>query len=385
MKLNLFAIPLTLPASGRGRTVLNVFLALCLINFVASMLMDVEYTGEDITLAGMNIFHLQSFPEPAQSPQSPQIPADLELFPLGLDSLRPENIQQGHIYDCRFLATVGALVNTETGRRALFDNIKKLEDGDYQVKFPGTGETILVPALSTRELQMAARTRDYQAISARGLPPRRSSQSPFSAGIWLAVLEKAYGQYRNAHQDPLSVFKRFCKHSLLERRPTCISALPAYGAAYGATDDIASLLLAGPQKELQEHKTFSFECGEFGLGKGYVTLRQLRSWFERERIYRETVEEQTALLQGVNRGRLAIATTEINGDCQVYGLNSSHAYCVLSYDPSRKLIKLLDPYGQGDIKYAHSREALDGKEDGIFVVGLRDFNLLFSHLRVSAI
>ncbi|MFX8660774.1 hypothetical protein ABTM16_18905, partial [Acinetobacter baumannii] len=77
----------------------------------------------------------------------------------------------------------------------------------------------------------------------------------FQSGIWLPVLEKAYGQYRNAHQDVVSEFKRFCKHSIFELRPTCISELPSFGAAFGATDDEAAKLLTG--KVMKEYPTFS--------------------------------------------------------------------------------------------------------------------------------
>lgn len=85
-----------------------------------------------------------------------------------------------------------------------------------------------------------------------------------STGVWLPVLEKAYGQYRNEHQNYFDQIRRFCKHAILEGRLTANSDLPGFAVAYGATDDQAAVLLGC--RPLTEYRTLSFECGEFGFG-----------------------------------------------------------------------------------------------------------------------
>ena len=108
------------------------------------------------------------------------------------------------------------------------------------------------------------------------------------------------------------------------------------------------------------------------------------SWFNRVQVSRDFAIEQDAALRKCNQGRLlGIATTELNGNCQAYGLMPGHAYGIVGYSPERRAIKLKDPFGRGDLRRADSTKALDGFDDGVFEIGLSDFNLLFSHLRLA--
>ncbi|CAN5419689.1 hypothetical protein BH11CYA1_BH11CYA1_43060 [soil metagenome] len=352
----------------------RIFIGVCtllVLSSIISMLHDVEYTGQDISVRGPRIFAwLKGVVPPfclrsiktslASNPEGP-------LFVHGLDSLRPEVIVQGAVYDCRFLATVASYTATAAGRQALYDSIKSNKNGSYSVTFPGNNETVCVSKLTDEERLLYAKTKD---------------RSGRSAGIWLAVLEKAYGQYRNQHQDLLCQIRRAAKHIILEGRFTSDSRLPGFAAAYGATDDQAAQLLSA--RHLKELRAFSYECGDSGFGKDYVTLRQLSSWFNRDQVKRQFVCEQDAALRKASQSELlGIATTELNGDCEAYGLNPGHAYAVLSYNPDRCLLKLKDPFGRGDLCLANTKVALDGVDDGIFEIGLGDFNLLFSHLRLA--
>ena len=337
---------------------------------IISMLHDVEYTGQDVSVRGFRIFTWLKLivPKSLYAHQNTNLPKlDNVLFVRGLESLRPEYIEQGSVYDCRFLATVASLCARESGRRDLYSHIKTCSDGSYSVYFPGVNQTVVVSKLTPYELLLYAKTKD---------------QDCRSAGIWLAVLEKAYGQHRNLHQNLFDQARRFCKHAILEGRFTASSELPGFAAAYGATDDQAAVLLGA--RPLTEYKTFSFECGEFGFGKGYVTLRQLSSWFNRDQVSRDFASEQDAALrQGADKSLLGIATTELNGNCQAYGLMPGHAYGVLSYNPEKHALKLKDPFGRGDLRRANTTKPLDGVDDGVFEIGLSDFNLLFSHLRLA--
>jgi hypothetical protein len=337
---------------------------------IISMLHDVEYTGQDVSVRGFRIFTwLKAIvPKSIYADKSYSLPKpDSVLFANGLESLRPGNIEQGAIYDCRFLATVASFCASERGRRDLYSHIEARRDGSYSVYFPGVNEKVVVSKLSPYELLLYAKTKD---------------QDCRKAGIWLAVLEKAYGQYRNQHQNLFDQVRRFCKHAILEGRFTANSELPGFAAAYGATDDQAAVLLG--VRPLTEYKTFSFECGEFGFGKGYATLRQLSSWFNRDQVSRDFASEQDAALRkALGNGLLGIATTELNGNCQAYGLMPGHAYGVLAYNPEKRALKLKDPFGRGDLHRANTKKAIDGVDDGVFEIGLTDFNLLFSHLRLA--
>ncbi len=289
--------------------------------------------------------------------------------------IKPEQIRQGHIFDCRFLATVAAFTTTDAGQSALHNFIKEKSTTEgYSVYFPGLGKTVEIGKLTAREIALYARTRTRTTGT--------GSNAERNAGLWLPVLEKAYGTYRNQNLDLISSVRRFCRHTLFEGRPTSQSVLPGFGAAYGACDDYCALALTG--RELKEFPTHSFECGEYGLGKGYATWRQLRSWVDTRGVLSEFINAQDLALKASQAtGGIAIATTELNGNCAAYGLKPAHAYAVLAYDEKKKILRLKDPYGRGDLRAANASTARDGIDDGIFEINLIDFNYLFSHLRVS--
>jgi len=179
------------------------------------------------------------------------------------------------------------------------------------------------------------------------------------------VLEKVYGSYRNENLDFVSQAFRTVRHAIFEGRLTPTSIVPGVGAAYGASADQAVLLLTG--REVRNYPTFSFECGSYGLGKSYVTLRQMASWFNGKAVFANFIEEQNkALCQAMASEKPVIATTELNGDCAAYGLNPAHAYAVLGYQPERKIVLLKDPYGRGDLHAAGAKTPLDGRDDCIF-------------------
>jgi hypothetical protein len=118
--------------------------AILCLHLVIAMLQDVEYAGQDVTISGLRIFRFgktfrQSCSVGAGSREQ------LSLFPRGIDSIKPQAVVQGEIYDCRFLATVVSLIKNNRGRQLLLSNIKKLDNGDYSVTFAGIGETVVVP------------------------------------------------------------------------------------------------------------------------------------------------------------------------------------------------------------------------------------------------
>ena len=106
----------------------TISIVLCL-GAVVSMLHDVEYTGQDISVRGLRIFTWLKLlvPKSFYTPRELKLPRqESVLFARGLDSLRPEYIEQGAVYDCRFLATVASLCASESSRRQLFSFIMRI-------------------------------------------------------------------------------------------------------------------------------------------------------------------------------------------------------------------------------------------------------------------
>lgn len=85
------------------RIVVPISIVLCL-GAVVSMLHDIEYTGQDVSVSGARIFTWLKLlvTKSMYASKELKLPAaESVLFTRGLESLRPEFIEQGSVYDCR--------------------------------------------------------------------------------------------------------------------------------------------------------------------------------------------------------------------------------------------------------------------------------------------
>ena len=345
-------------------------LIVCILvsNLFLQILYDADYEDHDVTARGINIFTwLPKILGIKRDNFAAEKQETNEIFPRGLASIEPTCIRQQSLMDCKFLAGISSMARGERGKKTIYQAIHQNENGTFTVKFPGIAtEPITVEALTPEEKHYYSR-----AVGARGE----------SYGQWLPILEKAYGTYRIAHQGLWKANLRYLKHVILDFKFSSRPALAGFGASYGAIDDLGAQVLGGG--DTLSIETSSFELGEFGLGKGYVTLRQLQSWFDRVRAEKEIQEEQhKALCDAMTRGSIAVASTEISGEAARYHLFPGHAYGVLNYEPISRMITLKDPLC-ADIWERDSNKARDGVDDGFFKISLADFNVLFSRLRVQ--
>jgi hypothetical protein len=319
---------------------------------LTQMLVDIDYTGHDAIESGVRIFTwlplLKGHTPHFQTRKSPTG----QLFPLGINSIVPSALkqqqQQQQLYDCKFLAALSSLSRSDRGRKQLFRMFKQNADGTTTVTFPGApSEPITVSPLTDEEKFYYSTTGDE-----------------VKNGLWVPILEKAYGSYRVEHQDIPKTLLRLGEHAILDMRFTKAPGLLGFGASYGAGDEVGAQMLDGGYTRCIE--TTAFELGKFGLGKGYVTLRQLQSWFDRpgaEKTIQE--EEHNALVKAMHDGSIVVASTEISGDAEYYHLFSGHAYAVLDYDSKTRMLLLKDPLC-ADIWNPSTQSARDGVEDGLF-------------------
>jgi len=336
-----------------------------LVYFAVHLLMDVEYAGQDVTVRGPRVFSWARglVGKPALSADQQPVRA-VRLFAQGTDSIDPRTITQGAVYDCRFLAELSSFARTPKGRECIKQMIRQNADGTYTVTFPGPPPIpITVTPLTAMELKLYGKT-----------PPNNND-------IWLPVLEKAYGEYRITHQDALEHVFRTLKHGIFEWRWTSRPELPGFGASYGAKDDLAAVLLSG--HNLRRVPTVGVEIGEFGLAKGYVNTRQMRSWLNRDAVVAEIIGEQERLLkQAHDSDAIITATTEVAAS-EAQGLFSNHAYAILDYDPEKRELLIRDVMSKCDFVDPATGKVRDGRADGVFVLNLAEFNKYFSHVNVG--
>jgi hypothetical protein len=96
-----------------------------------------------------------------------------------LKSITPDAVKQGTIGNCYFLASLSALAATNP--QQIKDMIRENGDGTYTVTFPGDADNpVTVKAPTDAEMGL------YNGCSEHGL--------------WAAVMEKAYGQYRDENR-----------------------------------------------------------------------------------------------------------------------------------------------------------------------------------------
>lgn len=344
-----------------------LLLAYIAISFV-HLLCDVEYVGDD-TYSRINAFTSGIQPEAAATR-----PGDTDIIkePLfaNVDSVSGYFIKQELLYDCKLLATLASFARTPEHCAAIRAMFKENSDGSYTVTFPGDSVSpVTVSPITGRERRIYSRAIDFAGKD---------------AGLWLPVLEKAYGAYRMNHQDLREQIQRTIKHGLLDGRWSAAPELPGYACTFSCKDDLPSKLLTG-HGQVEMLETFSMQVGPFGIGKSYVSWRQVRSWWGRGAVFNEFIEEDHKyLVEAMKRNAIVVASTEIQADGREYGLRSSHAYAVMGYNPEKRILVVKDPYANGDFLDLATRRARDGRNDGVFPITLGEFNLFFSHLRIES-
>ena len=240
-----------------------------------------------------------------------------ELFAPGAPSLR--GIHQGPLGDCYLIGAVGAVVNRDPETlRAMID---PLPDGTFLVRFPG-GPVILVSSVSDAEIMLGSSDGDQ--------------------GIWLNVIEKAYGQ-----------------RVLADRRRD----VPAIDALWGARTATETLQLftgrAGYRLRFRPR------------GSPHVPDRALVAALS---------SPARAILIAAKRDRrlTCCGTTKAAAPP---GIAPNHSYAVLGYDPARDVVHVWNPWGN-EFQFTPAGppglEAGYPVQDGHFSVTLDDFIRIFA-------
>ncbi len=233
---------------------------------------------------------------------------------------RLEDVNQGTIGDCFFLAPLGALVHRDPER--VRGMIRDNGDGTFTVRF-GDGSTVRVAAPSDTELAM--------------------SSSTDRGGRWVPIFEKAFATVRN-NERPESKQK--------ESETDVI----ARGGAIGPS---IRTLTGRPFKQFPlrtRGKTDPPKDGEVE-----AKLPKLRE------ILLSSIEERRLACCGTPK---MVATPGVNG---------KHAYAVIGFDEKEDAVRLWNPHGN-NFKPKGEPGLKNGYEtrDGLFTIPLADFVRIFN-------
>jgi hypothetical protein len=232
----------------------------------------------------------------------------------GTSGLTLQTCRQGQLGDCYFVSMIGGLVNrdAEEVKKMITDN----NDGTYTVKFAGH-DPVVVDQLNDAELALT---------------------STSGNGVWLPILEKAYGQIRN-------------------------EALPLDRQRAEATDAIARGGSTAPViRALTAHETdrMSFRTAKDDPEKMEAALKRLRP----------------RLKEAMEKKQIAGVSTPRDGNPP--GINGNHAYAVIEFNEAKDTVRLWNPHGNR----FHPRGEPGLKNgyvtrSGLFDVPIEDFVRIF--------
>jgi hypothetical protein len=150
------------------------------------------------------------------------------LFPE--QSITPESIIQGAFGDCKFVSSLAAFAARPDSDEKLRQMIRPNPLGGYTVTFPGdTGHPVKISELTLAEKMIGSSSSDN--------------------ALFVSVLEKAYGQYRNDKRNSLAGslngIIETVKNTVQEGRLSSSSLIKAEAANDGDRDNDALKLLTG--------------------------------------------------------------------------------------------------------------------------------------------
>lgn len=247
------------------------------------------------------------------------------IFPGGVDGINPNDIQQGALGDCFFLAPLASMA--EHRPQDILDMVQQHDRNHFTVTFPGAKYPIEVDLI--RDDIYAGTGRDSN---------NRSNQSR-----WVKVLESAFVKYAIA--EGLTANTMFVNPN-------------SFAGRYWGLND--------PQE--------AFSNGGLTHGMSVLTGHGLDFQFLMG-TRAETIERR--IQEAEQSGELMMASTFLDGS-EDNNLMSEHMYTILGFDEESQTIIIRNPHGNGSdaINIAFP----DTTDDGIFRLTTEEFKEYFNSI-----
>jgi hypothetical protein len=241
-----------------------------------------------------------------------------------LSSICPDAIRQGTAGNCYFLAALASLAVSD--KQSIVDMISANDDGTFTVTFPGDPDhPITISAPTEAEMGL------YNGASQHG--------------IWACVIEKAFGQYRQANPTIWDFGKE--------------AATPQDYSTAGKLSDALELLTG---RDFERHSV----DGTFGIGR-----------MSDEKLYQfldESLNGENPQPIGASISYALLPSLFINGSPD--GFPATHAYSIIGFQPDGNgggTVTVRNPWGDG----------VDTPR-GVMQLSLEEFQRNFTHIYVPA-
>ena len=221
-----------------------------------------------------------------------------------------EHMSQGPLGDCFFIASVGSIV---THRPELLDSlVMPMGDGSFKVTFPNA-KPIVVPAITDAERAISSTTADD--------------------GAWMAVMEQGYGKYRSTLKggpediDGTEILRKGGDSSITIMQ---LTGHRTHRISFGKTLQIRE---ADEAKVLPEvRKALTENITDHRLITAGVDPPTQASY--------EKSMKDAAAKSGKPLGELGTVPNP------PAGVQKSHVYTIVAFDPKTDLITIWNPHGQ---------------------------------------
>ncbi|MBZ0187392.1 MAG: hypothetical protein K8F91_14190, partial [Candidatus Obscuribacterales bacterium] len=209
------------------------------------------------------------------------------------DSITPDAIDQAHIADCFFEATLSSLANSEKGREKIKNMIEENADGSFTVRFPG----------------------------AKDSPINVSKEDIKESGVnnnekWADVLETAFLEHTHGGKPWSDLFKQ-----------SGISPLAGV-----TTMREAAQLLTGNDVMTDQFALTDLVSGQLTLG--HTSKENVRRDLER------ALENGDTITAGANP-----SFAKYLGGRDPGPVPDQHVYAVLGFDPETDTVRVRNPWG----------------------------------------
>ena len=290
------------------------------------------------------------------------------LFPQGINSISHKNIEQGQFGDSNFIAALAAMAYTRP--EEIYNMLTENQDGSFDVKSPITGSINVVPTLET--VYIGASSNHH--------------------GNWPLALELSFLAWKNQPREGVMI-------QLLEKTG---------GLIYSFVTDLfySSSDFSQEISKIENEVKSQLENPEISSSIYFLTGNPSRNFLS-QMVTIEEIRKLLTIIKSDKRVAVAsIQSIEYKNSCvdsvdiaiisnmlckkdlspslKTLKNRHSNSYSILDYDSQNDTVLIKSSWGFGEPVDLKTGFPLDGLDDGIFELTVREFKEIFDSFTIES-